>query len=176
MSKESSPTPPGPPQSTRSTTTHRTTSSQSSTSTISTFSSIGTAAKIAVKPSSTSTNRSVSHGLAAILVEGHLVPSGERQEHGTEHDNDDIFTSSQRIRKRDRFLNLFRSSSPEPKVESRTAEHDATTYLPSSIGIKSGIEIGHVDTTFAVHWPASWSRRCCRPANKPLENHAFQHH
>ncbi|KAG0373384.1 hypothetical protein BGX24_011770 [Mortierella sp. AD032] len=88
-------------------------------------------------PSSTSTNRSVSRGLAAILVEGHLVPSGDQQKHDeAECDNNDISTSSQRIRKRDRLFTLFRSTSPEPKVECRT------------------FEIEHVVTSTSVKCPA----------------------
>ncbi|KAF9340469.1 hypothetical protein BGZ91_001836, partial [Linnemannia elongata] len=120
MSKETHPTSLGlSPHDIQSTATLRSTTSQSSTD--SAFSSIGRAANKAVQRSSTANNRSISHGLAAIVV-GTLVPSDQASgDAGDDADNKSV--SSQRVRKRDKIIDLFRSSSS--KREAKQAQRSS---------------------------------------------------
>ncbi|KAG0278382.1 hypothetical protein BGZ95_004131, partial [Linnemannia exigua] len=45
-------------------------------------------------------------------------------------DDDTMFVSSQRIRKRDKFLSLFRTSSPEPKVKAKSQNSSPKIVAP----------------------------------------------
>ncbi|KAG0364573.1 hypothetical protein BGX24_004548, partial [Mortierella sp. AD032] len=58
-----------------------------------------------------------------------------------ENDGDDKSVSSQRIRKRDRFMNLFRSSSPEPKVKVRpqNSSPKVAAYRLSTTSVKASV-------------------------------------
>ncbi|KAG0265391.1 hypothetical protein BGZ95_003328, partial [Linnemannia exigua] len=84
------------------------------------FSSIGRAAKKAVEPTKTLKDRTVGHGLAAVFVEGNFISSGYLTD-----DGDDDSITSPRKRRRDKLVNLFRTSSPE--LKSRPQSPSPTT-------------------------------------------------
>ncbi|KAG0371920.1 hypothetical protein BGX24_000989 [Mortierella sp. AD032] len=81
-----------------------------------------------------------------------------------ENDGDDKSVSSQRIRKRDKFMNLFRSSSPEPKVRAKpqssspkiaahrltTTSTNASVYGIATVGSHDNIETKQAVASTAV--------------------------
>ncbi|KAG0051683.1 hypothetical protein BGZ89_003453, partial [Linnemannia elongata] len=114
MSMETHPTSPeSPPHDAQSTATLRSAASLSGTN--SAFASIDRAANEAIQPSSTSNGRSIGHDLAAIVVEGTLVPS-DQASGDAGNDADDKSVSSQHVRKRHKISSLFQSSRSEGKV------------------------------------------------------------
>ncbi|KAF9119410.1 hypothetical protein BGW39_000326, partial [Mortierella sp. 14UC] len=102
-----------------------------------------------------------------------------------------MLAPSQHIRKRDKFLNLFRSSSPKPKVKAQSAKpkdvkrastagsdttrlhHLSTVSTMASIigtateSAQSSVEIEHVVTSTAVKSPAS----IVQPITLPTKPH-----
>ncbi|KAF9274308.1 hypothetical protein BGZ88_003116 [Linnemannia elongata] len=128
MSNQPHSTPPGSPvsstRSTQSTATFRSIASHFRNNYR--FGGIGKQAKDAVEPPSATKNRSTSHGTAATLVEGNLLPA-HHINGDTGDDTDNRPPSSQRARKRDKILSLFWSSSPEPKIkQSQTPSPEAS--------------------------------------------------
>ncbi|KAG0373457.1 hypothetical protein BGX24_011679 [Mortierella sp. AD032] len=91
------------------------------------FSSIGRAAKKAVEPTKTLKDRTVGHGLAAIFVEGNLIPSGYLTD-----DGDDDSVTYPRNRRRDKLVNLFRTSSPELRSRPQSPRPQSPSPRPQS--------------------------------------------
>ncbi|KAF8928580.1 hypothetical protein BGZ58_009558 [Dissophora ornata] len=113
--------------------------------------SIGSRAKKASMPSSTTQNRSVSHGTAAVLVDQvNLSPDG-----------DDKSISIQRIRKRDKFrnwfrslfCNLFQSAEPEVKVRTQAVGPETTIHHARASSIEARDDIGHAGSSIKVSSP-----------------------
>ncbi|KAG0371656.1 hypothetical protein BGX24_001382, partial [Mortierella sp. AD032] len=87
-----------------------------------------------------------------------LTPPTSALQH-RENSGDDKFILSQRIRKRDKFMNLFRSSSTEPKVNVKprsssskvVAHRQSTTSTNASIHRLSTVSTHHnIETEYAV--------------------------
>ncbi|KAF9544040.1 hypothetical protein EC957_012425 [Mortierella hygrophila] len=141
MSKETHSTSQGlPPHDDQPTPTLHFTTSQSTTN--SAFASIGRAADKAVRPSSTTNDRSIGHGFAAIVVTGNLVPSDLAS--GDANDGDDNKpVSSQRVRKRDKLFGFFRSSTPNPRDKQLQSPKTSVSQL-STTSTEAGLH--HLST------------------------------
>ncbi|KAF8944453.1 hypothetical protein BGZ47_004198 [Haplosporangium gracile] len=145
MSKESHSTPPrSTPQSihsTQSTASFRSAASHFSIN--SAFASIGRDAKSAAEPSSSTKDRSIKRGIAAILIEGSLLSA--HHIHGVAGDNiNNRSPSFQRVRKRDILFNFFWPSSPKPKAAvSRvsTTSTKANFYHISTVSTQDSVDI-----------------------------------
>ncbi|KAF9278919.1 hypothetical protein BGZ88_000279, partial [Linnemannia elongata] len=152
MSKETHPTSLGsPPHDAQSTATLRSTASQSSIS--SAFANIGRAANEAVQPSSTTKNRSIGHGFAAIVVKGILVPSDQASGDASDG-SDNKSLSTQHVRKRDKIFTFFRSSSSKAKVK-QSQSTKATLHRLSTVSTQYSGDIEHEVLTTEVKSPAS---------------------
>ncbi|KAF9274747.1 hypothetical protein BGZ88_002814, partial [Linnemannia elongata] len=182
MSMETHPTSLGsPPHDAQSTATLCSTTSLSGTN--SAFASIDRAANEAIQPSSTSNGRSIGHGLAAIVVEGTLVPSDQASGDAGD-DADDKSVSSQHVRKRHKISNLFRSSRSEGKVKmsqstkailghlstvstqySGDIEHEVSGTANTKHAVLSSDDIDHAVSTTDVNRPASIFQPSALPVN-----------
>ncbi|KAG0298188.1 hypothetical protein BGZ96_001733 [Linnemannia gamsii] len=149
MSKESHLNPSGPPiHDTQSIATIRSTTSQSSTD--SAFVNICKSSKKATEPYSTAKDRSISHGIAAVLVGGNLLPT-DRPRENVGDDANTKSVSSKHMRKRNKFFGIFKSSNSGPKVEQpQNTSPRAKLHHLSNVSTQFSVEIEHTVSSTAV--------------------------
>ncbi|KAG0315151.1 hypothetical protein BGZ97_008545 [Linnemannia gamsii] len=108
--------------------------------------------------------------------------SGSHQGHpNAGQDDDSLFISSQQIRKRDMFVNMFRSSSPKRKatnsqstgpkstiIATSTGAKDSTLHLPC-VSTSASDDFEHMASTTAVKSPSSNEQSLALPAKPRLD-------